>query len=86
MTIASLYNPSRGVLPERIKAKWGSEWKKESLYYFDRVEQVTNEESIEMARRLARYPLPPRLSRILVAAMEQGRSGSPGPAGSAWTM
>jgi len=26
----------------------------------------------EMARKLARYPLPPRLSRILVAAMERG--------------
>jgi ATP-dependent helicase HrpB len=28
-----------------------------------------------MAERLARYPLPPRLSRILVEAMERGVGG-----------
>jgi gluconate 2-dehydrogenase alpha chain len=29
-----------GKLPERVHARWGSEWKKESSYYFDRVGYV----------------------------------------------
>ena len=33
---------------------------------------VTPSSTCEMAQRLARYPLPPRLSRILVEAMERG--------------
>lgn len=32
---------SFGVLPDRIKARWGSEWKKESIHYFDRVGTVS---------------------------------------------
>jgi gluconate 2-dehydrogenase alpha chain len=36
------YRPiaSFGILPENIKAKWGSEWKKASVYWYDRVGQI----------------------------------------------
>ncbi len=30
-----------GVLPQRIRASWGSEWKKAGIHYFDRTGQVT---------------------------------------------
>jgi gluconate 2-dehydrogenase alpha chain len=28
---------SFGVVPDRVRARWGSEWKKEAIHYFDRV-------------------------------------------------